>query len=105
MAYITCWHYRLFCLFGFPPLDESGTTLLIAALLAFPLALSGFWWRDVRRAPVRQRQIDVLNDATRLGEVVSAQAQRLLIIRAIDDEASLTLALGTIVTYAITGGS
>jgi len=33
---------------------------------------------------------------------VSAQAQRLLIIRAIDDEASLTLALGTILGYATT---
>jgi hypothetical protein len=93
----------LLYIWGFPPLDESGTTLLIAVLLAFPVAISGFWWWDVRRAPVRQHQIDALNDATRLDEVVSAQAQRLLIIRAIDDEASLTLALGTIVGYAITG--
>jgi hypothetical protein len=37
-----------------------------------------------------------------LGEIVSAQAQRLLIIRAIDDEASLALALGTISNYVIT---
>jgi hypothetical protein len=33
---------------------------------------------------------------------VSAQAQRLLVIRAIDDEASLVLALGTIGTYITT---
>ena len=38
-------------------------------------------------------------DATRLGEIVAPQAQRLLIIRAIDDEASLVLALGTIGSY------
>ena len=83
-----------------PPLDEFGT--LIAALLALPFAISGFLWWQHGRAPARQRHIDDLNDATRLGEVVSAQAQRLLIIRAIDDEASLTLALGTILGYATT---
>jgi hypothetical protein len=84
-----------------PQLDESGVTFVIAALLALPLALSGFRWWDAGRAPARQRHIDDLNDATRLGEIGSVQAQRLLIIRAIDDEASLTLAFGTIVRYAI----
>src|SRR5262249_43569475 len=39
--------------------------------------------------------------ATRLGEIVSVQAQRLLIIRAIDDEASLVLAFSTIVNSFI----
>ena len=38
-------------------------------------------------------------DATRLGEIASAQAQRLLVIRAMDDEASLTMALGAVFTY------
>jgi hypothetical protein len=85
-----------------PLLDESGTAFLIAALFALPFAISGFLWWEAGRASARQRHIDDLNDATRLGEVVSAQAQRLLIIRAIDDEASLTLALGTILGYAIT---
>jgi hypothetical protein len=71
----------------------------IFAVVALTTVLLGWWW-IYRRAPARQSQIDALNDATRLGEVVSAQAQRLLIIRAIDDEASLTLALGTISNYA-----
>jgi hypothetical protein len=83
-------------------LDESGTAVVIAVLLALPFALSGFFWWQTGRAPARQRRIDDLNDATRLGEVVTAQAQRLLIIRAIDDEAALTLALGTILGYAAT---
>jgi hypothetical protein len=60
--------------------------------------LMGWWWIG-RRALARRSQLAVLNDATRLGEGVSAHAQRLLIIRAIDDEASLTLALGTIFSY------
>src|SRR5262249_13861684 len=46
--------------------------------------------------------MEALRDATRLGEIVSAQAQRLLIIRAIDDEASLALALGTFSNYVTT---
>ncbi len=83
-----------------PTLDESGAAVVIAGLLALPFALSGFLWWDSGRAPARQRHIDDLNDATRLGEIVSAQAQRLLIIRAIEDEASLTLAQGTILVYA-----
>ncbi len=100
MAYLVVLTVLLF-IWGFSLPNIFGT--LIAALVAFLLAIPGFWWWNVRRAPVRQRQIDVLNDATRLGEVVSAQAQRLLIIRAIDDEASLTLALGTILSYSIIG--
>jgi|RhiMetdeSRZDD1v2_1073273.scaffolds.fasta_scaffold114750_2 hypothetical protein len=87
---------------GLPPLDESGTAIIIAALLALPFALSVFLWWQHGRAPARQRHIGNLSDATRFGEVVPAQAQRLLIIRAIDDEASLTMALGTIIGYATT---
>ena len=60
------------------------------------LFLMGWWW-IVRRAPARQNYLDALKNATRLGEF--ALAQRLLVIRAIDDEASLTLALGAIVNY------
>ena len=111
MAYLVL-RVLLFIWWGSPP-DESATTspygafpyaaFLYAAFFALLFAYLGWQWRDDRRAPVRQRQINALNDATRLGEVGSAQAQRMLIIRAIDDEASLTLALGTIVFYAIAG--
>jgi hypothetical protein len=54
----------------------------------------GIWWifRD------RQKQVAVLEDATRLSGLVSGR--RLLVIRAIDDEASLVLAFGTIMNYA-----
>jgi hypothetical protein len=57
----------------------------------------GFWWRH-RRGLARQKQVDALKAATQLVPLVSAQ--RLLVVRAIDDEASLTLALGTISNYA-----
>jgi len=62
-----------------------------------PLVLVGWCWWIVRRAPARQNRLDALKNASRLGELVSAQ--RLLVIRAIDDEASLTLALGAILNY------
>jgi len=55
------------------------------------------WWWIVRRARSRQAQLDALKDATRLGKLVSGG--RLLVIRAIDDEASLALALGAILNY------
>jgi hypothetical protein len=54
-------------------------------------------WVVFGRAAARQNQLDALREATRLGKV-SAQ-QRLLVIRAIDDEASLALALGAIFNY------
>jgi hypothetical protein len=85
-----------------PLLDGSHTTVFIAALIALPFIILGYLWWDLGRTSARQRHIDDLNDATRLGEVVSAQAERLLIVRAIDDEASLTLALGTILVYGTT---
>ncbi|MGA7534988.1 MAG: hypothetical protein WBW27_24210, partial [Pseudolabrys sp.] len=46
--------------------------------------------------------VEALRNATGLGEITSAKAQRLLIVRAIDDEASLLLALGTIANYVTT---
>ena len=76
----------------------SPTILLLNVLLQVVLLIGSWWWL-YRRAPIRQSQINALNDATRLGEMPTTLAQRLLIIRAIDDEASLTLALGTIVNY------
>jgi len=57
---------------------------------------------ESQRATARQNRVEALRDATRLGEIVSAEAQRLLIIRAIDDEASLALALGTFSNYVTT---
>jgi preprotein translocase subunit YajC len=72
---------------------------------AVTLILLGFiywYWFSQRATARRQNQVEALRDATRLGDRVSAQAQRLLIIRAIDDEASLVLALGTIGNYITT---
>jgi hypothetical protein len=65
--------------------------------------LFGFRW-VYDQALARQSRIKALNEVTRLGEISSAQAQRLLIIRAIEDEASLAMALGTIVNYATARG-
>jgi hypothetical protein len=85
------------------PMDEFGKPLLIAG--AVTLVFGGFsWWYGFSKRATRRRQnhVEVLRAATRLGEILSAQAQRLLIIRAIDDEASLGLAFGTIVNSFIT---
>jgi hypothetical protein len=60
------------------------------------LAVGGVGWRWIVRD--RQKQVAALENVTRLGELASAK--RLLVIRAIDDEASLALALGTILNYA-----
>jgi hypothetical protein len=77
---------------------------LVAAFLSFILIFCcgpfNLWWGRrwiYRRATARQKQVDALRDATQLGELVSAE--RLLVIRAIDDEASLVLALGAIFNY------
>ena len=59
-------------------------------------------WLSERAYLKRQKQVEELRAATRLGELLPSQAQRLLIIRAIDDEASLGLAFGTIVNYVTT---
>jgi hypothetical protein len=71
-------------------------TILIGG--GFVIAGLGWWW-IVRRASARQNRLNALKDATRLGEVVSSQ--RCLVVRAVDDEASLALALGAILNYAI----
>jgi hypothetical protein len=80
----------------FPQLFEDYDNLISATLFILFSVLIIWWW-IVRRAPARQNKLDALKNATRLGEVVSGEP--LLVIRAIDDEASLTLALGTIVNY------
>jgi hypothetical protein len=80
---------------AFSKIAELGSLLVVAGF--------GWWWLRSERAILKRRNhVEDLRDATRLGEIVSAQAQRLLIIRAIDDEASLGLALGTIVSYFTT---
>jgi hypothetical protein len=78
------------------PEDRTKNVLaaMVVGLVVMPLI--GWWW-IFRRVKVRQNQLDALKKATRLGEV--ALAERLLVIRAIDDEASLTLALGAILNY------
>jgi hypothetical protein len=80
--------------------------LFFLIFTAVELLLFGFlsWYWIFRRATVtaRQNKVEALTDATRFGQLVSAQAQRLLVIRAIDDEASLALALGTIFYYVAT---
>jgi hypothetical protein len=85
------------------PFDRFFLIPAFISLAAF-LLLYHFILRDLLSAKSqrRQNQVEALRDATRLGEIVSAQAQRLLIIRAIDDEASLVLALGTIGNYVTT---
>jgi hypothetical protein len=81
---------------------------IVDNLLSFIVHLLGFgclvltWrWglRWINRGTARQEQVNALKDATQLGELVSVSAKRLLVIRAIDDEASLVLAVGTIVSY------
>jgi len=85
------------------PVNELGKPLLISG--AVYLVFVGFisWYLFSKRADRRRHNnVEALRTATRLGEIVSAQAQRLLIIRAIDDEASLVLAFSTIVNSFIT---
>jgi hypothetical protein len=78
----------------------SAFLLLTAVLLLMGFfGIMGRHWIS-KRGDARQKQIDALSDATRLGEVTSAQ--RLLVIRAVDDEAYLVMALGTILAYIFT---
>jgi hypothetical protein len=75
-------------------------TLVAVNICCFVFILWWGWWWLRRRVSARRNRVQALNDATQLGE--PASAQRLLIIRAIDDEASLVLALGTILNYLTT---
>jgi hypothetical protein len=81
----------------FPHLFEHFDSILAGTALVLVLVSVVMGWWFVRRAPVRRKKLDALKNATRLGELVSAD--RLLVIRAIDDEAALTLALGAILNY------
>jgi hypothetical protein len=66
------------------------------AAIVSAVAFVGWWW-IVGRTTHRQNQLNALESATRLGQLVPAQ--RLLVIRAIDDEASLLLAAGAIINF------
>jgi hypothetical protein len=68
-------------------------SLIFFLVVGLPILFMGWYW-IARRATARQNLVQALRDVTRLGEVVSARP--LLVIRAIDDEASLILALGAI---------
>ena len=102
-VFTALWFPSLVLAKAFFPLGEFGTPLLIGG--AFTLFFGGFvWWYCLseRASRRRQNQVEDLRTATQLGEIVSPQAQRLLIIRAIDDEASLVLAFSTIANFFIT---
>jgi hypothetical protein len=86
-------------LFLLPQLSEAFYLLIYAFVMAVVTAaifLLGRWW-IVWKATTRRNEVSKLKDATRLGGLTLAQ--RLLVIRAIDDEASLLLAVGAIITY------
>src|SRR5262249_42622487 len=80
--------------FGKPLLIHGAVVLVFVGLIC--------WWLSKRADRRRHDNVEALTTATRLGEIVSAQARRLLIIRAINDEASLVLAFSTIVNSFIT---
>src|SRR5262249_39055943 len=88
---------------AFFPVNEFGKPWLIAGAIVLGFAVFCSWyWLSKRATRRRQNHVEILRTATRLGEIVSAQARRLLIIRAIDDEASLVLAFSTIVNVFLT---
>src|SRR5262249_27265383 len=80
------------------PLFQPRREIAFAALAAglIPCSL-WFWWWQYRRHAARQNQINALYYATQLDG--SNSGQRLLMVRAVEDEASLVLALGTIINY------
>jgi hypothetical protein len=83
-----------------PPGSAYGFAITIfSSAVMFAILCFGLSWWIIRRAPARRARVEALRDATRLGKIASAQAQRLLVIRAIDDEASLIMALGAIFNY------
>jgi hypothetical protein len=88
--------FSILALFSLKNADHA---FVLPLLAAFFILFGGLYWTS-HRAAARQNKVEALSDATRLGEI--APSQRLLIIRAIDDEASLVLAFGTIANYLTT---
>jgi hypothetical protein len=85
-----------FLFFPFNVFLFDGISIIVMVLFFYGLAfyLIGRWLFG--RATARQGKVDALTKATRLE---SGAAHRLLVIRAIDDEASLSLALGATLNY------
>jgi hypothetical protein len=81
-------------------LDVAFWSFIAVSILSFLLIVWWGWVRQGATAIARQRRVQALSDATQLGDPTSSQ--RLLVIRAIDDEASLLLAFGTILNYLTT---
>jgi hypothetical protein len=80
--------------------EKAGNLFLwIFVFLASLLLLFLWWYWTLHRASARQKKIRALSDATRSSEMALIHDPRLLIIRAVDDEASLSLAVGTIGNY------
>jgi len=71
--------------------------LIAGALLVPPISL---WW-FARRAILRQYKVKRLSDATRIFDMTLSQSRRSLVIRAVDDEASLILAVDAALNYLI----
>src|SRR5262249_51952718 len=70
--------------------------LIFQTVVGLPiLAIGYFYWIRKKRTAARQNQVDALSCATRL----AVAPQRMLVVRAIDDEASLILALGATLNY------
>jgi hypothetical protein len=88
------------------PLLEKYSVVRFAFVFAtfFYLVLIPWWgwWWIRRRATARQNRVRALNAVTQLGD--PASTHRLLVVRAIDDEASLALAFGTTLNYLTTIG-
>jgi hypothetical protein len=82
--------------FLFPSLPHEYVSS-VKTIVLFSVILMGWWW-IFRRANTRQTKLDTLKNVTRLGEI---SGERLFVIRAIDDEASLWMALGTIVNHSM----
>src|ERR1700730_4138379 len=84
----------------FPDVGEDlGPTLIFLAVVGAPFGIVSWYWFNPRATARRLCKTEALRERTRLSELPSAQAQRVLIIRAIDDEASLILAVSTVVNY------
>jgi hypothetical protein len=83
-------------LYFLTPLSDTALFFTVQILGSLFFAAASWGWIEFREK-ARQGHLDKLHTATRLGELLSTQ--RLLVIRTIDDEASLTLALGAILNY------
>jgi hypothetical protein len=77
------------------PIELSwSANLIFQAVVGLLVLIIGLYWIE-KRTTARQNQVEALSRATRL----TVAPQRLLVIRAIDDEASLILALGAVLNY------